>query len=174
MWRTCQVAARRLTAPPPWFTESGFKASPCVTMGKSCLMIRAPASFRRGKPLTMSRNSLKTRGTLSEADQLSFFNSLLCLIYKATCSLLESEQLCCVQTGWKCAWVSAWELTLSAVVDLSCTEVIFTQFSVNPRSTVWKLPENALTGEHPWIKLACGVRNRFFCHKISRSSVLLW
>lgn len=61
-------------------------------------MIRAAASFTRGKPLTARRSSLKARGALSEADQLSFFNSLLYLIYKAACSLLESEQLCCVQS----------------------------------------------------------------------------
>lgn len=81
--------------------QSGFKASPCVTTGKGCLMIGAAASFRREKPATARRSSLKARGTLSEADQLRFFNSLLYLIYKATCSLLESEKLCCVQTDWK-------------------------------------------------------------------------
>lgn len=62
-------------------------------------MITAPAMFKREKPVTTLRSSLKAYGTLTEGDQLIFFQLLLCLIYKATRSLLESEKHYRVQTG---------------------------------------------------------------------------
>lgn len=39
--------------------------------------------------------------------------------------------------------MNAWELVLLVLVDLSYTEIILTQFSVNLDSTVWKLYRSA-------------------------------
>lgn len=41
------------------------------------------------------------------------------------------------------AWVTAWELILLVLVDLSYTEIILTYLSVNLVSTVWKLYKNS-------------------------------
>lgn len=63
-------------------------------------MIRAPANFKRDELVATLRSSLKAYGTLTEADKsFFFFNLLLCLIYKVTCLLLESEKHYCVQSG---------------------------------------------------------------------------
>jgi len=106
-------------------------------------MIRTPATLKREEPLTTLRTSLKAYGTLTEADQLIFLTLLLCLIYKVTCSLTDSEKHYCVQTGLEVCLVSAWELILLVLFELSYTEIIVMQFSANLDSIVWKLYKNA-------------------------------
>lgn len=110
----------------------------------------APASFRRVKPVTTRRSSLKACES-----QWSWSTGVFKLLIvphlqsNVLTAWIRAAMLCAVVES---AWVSAWELTLAAMLDFSCSEVILTQLSVNSPSTVWKLPENALHRSVPMDK----------------------
>lgn len=55
---------------------------------------------------------------------------------------IRKTLLCTVWYGSMLEWM-LWELILLVLVDLSHTEIILTQFSVNLDSRVWKLYKNA-------------------------------